>query len=120
MAVEDDDVTFILLQSLSYLLSFSGGALAHAFLPCRGEAHFDKAERWTLSSRKGHNLFLVTAHEIGHTLGLAHSPVRHALMSPYYKKLGHSLLLSWDDIIAVQQLYGKNENILLLITYNSV
>ncbi|XP_063060829.1 matrix metalloproteinase-28 [Engraulis encrasicolus] len=84
-----------------------GGALAHAFFPFRGEAHFDMAERWTLTGLKGHNLFLVTAHEIGHTLGLGHSPVRHALMSPYYKKLGHTLLLSWDDISAVQQLYGR-------------
>ncbi|TMS07671.1 Matrix metalloproteinase-28 [Larimichthys crocea] len=84
-----------------------GGTLAHAFLPRRGEAHFDRAERWTLNGHKGHNLFMVTAHEIGHTLGLEHSPVRHALMSPYYRKLGRSLVLSWDDIIAVQQLYGK-------------
>ncbi|XP_028429376.1 matrix metalloproteinase-28 isoform X2 [Perca flavescens] len=84
-----------------------GGALAHAFLPRRGEAHFDMAERWTLNGHKGHNLFMVTAHEIGHTLGLEHSPVHHALMSPYYRKLGRSLVLSWDDIIAVQQLYGK-------------
>lgn len=50
---------------------------------------------------------MVTAHEIGHTLGLEHSPVRHALMSPYYRKLGRSLVLSWDDILAVQQLYGE-------------
>lgn len=85
----------------------SGGTLAHAFLPRRGEAHFDRAERWTLNGHKGHNLFMVTAHEIGHTLGLEHSPVRHALMSPYYRKLGRSLVLSWDDIIAVQQLYGE-------------
>ncbi|KAJ8275719.1 hypothetical protein COCON_G00074710 [Conger conger] len=84
-----------------------GGALAHAFFPCRGEAHFDMAERWTLDGFKGHNLFMVIAHEIGHTLGLEHSPVRHALMSPYYKKLGKALVLSWDDITAVQQLYGK-------------
>ncbi|XP_058489245.1 matrix metalloproteinase-28 [Solea solea] len=84
-----------------------GGTLAHAFLPRRGEAHFDKAERWTLNGHKGHNLFMVTAHEIGHTLGLEHSPVRHALMSPYYRKLGRNLVPSWDDIIAVQQLYGK-------------
>ncbi|CAB1347499.1 unnamed protein product [Coregonus sp. 'balchen'] len=84
-----------------------GGALAHAFFPCRGEAHFDMAERWTLYGHKGHNLFMVTAHEIGHTLGLEHSPVRHALMSPYYRKLGRALVLSWDDIAAVQQLYGK-------------
>ncbi|XP_070987845.1 matrix metalloproteinase-28 [Oncorhynchus clarkii lewisi] len=84
-----------------------GGALAHAFFPCRGEAHFDMAERWTLYGHKGHNLFMVTAHEIGHTLGLEHSPVRHSLMSPYYRKLGRALVLSWDDIAAVQQLYGK-------------
>ncbi|XP_026081659.1 matrix metalloproteinase-28 [Carassius auratus] len=84
-----------------------GGTLAHAFFPFRGEAHFDMSERWTLNGLKGHNLFLVTAHEIGHTLGLVHSPVRHALMSPYYKKMGSNTLLSWDDITAVQQLYGK-------------
>lgn len=84
-----------------------GGALAHAFFPRRGEAHFDISERWTLNSHKGRNLFIVTAHEIGHTLGLEHSPVRNALMSPYYKKLGKDLVLSWDDIAAVQQLYGK-------------
>lgn len=65
------------------------------------------AERWTLYGHKGHNLFMVTAHEIGHTLGLEHSPVRHSLMSPYYRKLGRALVLSWDDIAAVQQLYGK-------------
>ncbi|XP_058601222.1 matrix metalloproteinase-28 isoform X2 [Onychostoma macrolepis] len=84
-----------------------GGALAHAFFPSRGEAHFDLSERWTLNGLKGHNLFLVTAHEIGHTLGLVHSPVRHSLMSPYYKKMSSNALLSWDDITAVQQLYGK-------------
>ncbi|KAK7156951.1 hypothetical protein R3I94_006871 [Phoxinus phoxinus] len=84
-----------------------GGALAHAFFPFRGEAHFDMSERWTLSGLKGHNLFLVTAHEIGHTLGLVHSPVRHALMSPYYKKTGSNALLSWHDISAIQQLYGQ-------------
>ncbi|KAG7278950.1 hypothetical protein CRUP_036601 [Coryphaenoides rupestris] len=84
-----------------------GGTLAHAFLPQRGEAHFDMSERWTLNGHKGHNLFMVTAHEIGHTLGLEHSPVRHALMSPYYRKLGRNLVLSWDDITAVQQLYDS-------------
>lgn len=84
-----------------------GGALAHAFLPRRGEAHFDRDERWTLSRRRGRNLFVVLAHEIGHTLGLAHSPAPRALMAPYYKKLGRDALLSWDDVLAVQNLYGK-------------
>ncbi|XP_054988661.1 matrix metalloproteinase-28 [Sorex araneus] len=84
-----------------------GGALAHAFLPRRGEAHFDGAERWSLGRRRGRNLFVVLAHEIGHTLGLAHSPAPRALMAPYYKKLGRDALLSWDDVLAVQNLYGK-------------
>lgn len=84
-----------------------GGTLAHAFLPRRGEAHFDRAERWSLDGHKGHNLFLVAAHEVGHTLGLQHSPVRHALMSPYYRRSRRRLLLSWDDVVAVQQLYGE-------------
>ncbi|XP_010592545.1 matrix metalloproteinase-28 isoform X2 [Loxodonta africana] len=84
-----------------------GGALAHAFLPRRGEAHFDLDERWSLSSRRGRNLFVVVAHEIGHTLGLPHSPAPRALMAPYYKRLGRDALLSWDDVLAVQSLYGK-------------
>ncbi|XP_070418578.1 matrix metalloproteinase-28 isoform X2 [Equus przewalskii] len=84
-----------------------GGALAHAFLPRRGEAHFDRDERWSLSRRRGRNLFVVLAHEIGHTLGLSHSPAPRALMAPYYKKLGRDALLSWDDVLAVQSLYGK-------------
>ncbi|XP_061461114.1 matrix metalloproteinase-28 [Rhineura floridana] len=84
-----------------------GGALAHAFFPRRGEAHFDNDERWSLDSGKGRNLFVVVAHEIGHTLGLEHSPVRNALMSPYYKKLGKDFVLNWDDILSIQNLYGK-------------
>ncbi|KAM9597721.1 matrix metalloproteinase-28 isoform 1-T1 [Trichechus inunguis] len=84
-----------------------GGALAHAFLPRRGEAHFDLDERWSLSRRRGRNLFVVVAHEIGHTLGLTHSPAPRALMAPYYKRLGRDALLSWDDVLAVQRLYGK-------------
>uniref|UniRef100_A0A670Y079 Matrix metallopeptidase 28 n=1 Tax=Pseudonaja textilis TaxID=8673 RepID=A0A670Y079_PSETE len=85
-----------------------GGALAHAFFPRRGEAHFDNDERWSLDSGKGRNLFVVMAHEIGHTLGLEHSPVSNALMSPYYKKLGKGFVLSWDDVLAIQNLYGKS------------
>ncbi|XP_040496916.1 matrix metalloproteinase-28 isoform X4 [Ursus maritimus] len=88
-----------------------GGALAHAFLPRRGEAHFDRDERWTLSRRRGRNLFVVLAHEIGHTLGLPHSPAPRALMAPYYKRLGRDALLSWDDVLAVQGLYDGQQRL---------
>ncbi|XP_032177407.1 matrix metalloproteinase-28 isoform X2 [Mustela erminea] len=88
-----------------------GGALAHAFLPRRGEAHFDRDERWSLTRRRGRNLFVVLAHEIGHTLGLPHSPAPRALMAPYYKRLGRDALLSWDDVLAVQGLYDGQQRL---------
>ena len=81
--------------------------MAHAFLPRRGEAHFDRDERWSLSRRRGRNLFVVLAHEIGHTLGLTHSAAPRALMAPYYKRLGRDALLSWDDVLAVDIRLGK-------------
>ncbi|XP_072434329.1 matrix metalloproteinase-20-like [Chiloscyllium punctatum] len=86
-----------------------GGTLAHAFSPgpgIGGNIHFDQEEDWTLG-HYGVNLFHVAAHEFGHALGLGHSRHRSAVMYPTYK-YGRSNIfsLSWDDFIAVQDLYG--------------
>ncbi|XP_071455412.1 matrix metalloproteinase-14 isoform X2 [Hetaerina americana] len=87
-----------------------GGTLAHAYFPVYGgDAHFDDSESWTVRSRRGTNLFQVAAHEFGHSLGLSHSDVKTALMAPFYRGYNPSFTLDNDDIIAIQELYGKKD-----------
>jgi peptidoglycan hydrolase-like protein with peptidoglycan-binding domain len=88
-----------------------GGVLAHAFYPppnggdLAGDAHFDDAENWSINlPPSGVDLYTVAAHEIGHSLGLAHSTVSGALMYPYYG--GPHRFLDQDDINGIQALYG--------------
>lgn len=86
----------------------NGQTLAHAYFPqYGGDAHFDEDELWTVNAPNGVNLFQVAAHEFGHSLGLAHSDVRSALMAPFYRGYEESFKLDQDDISAVQELYGK-------------
>lgn len=49
----------------------------------------------------------VATHELGHSLGLAHSPVYSSIMFPYYKGPEDSKDLAYDDIMAMYDLYGK-------------
>ncbi|XP_046393280.1 matrix metalloproteinase-14 isoform X2 [Ischnura elegans] len=87
-----------------------GGTLAHAYFPVYGgDAHFDDSESWTVRSRRGTNLFQVAAHEFGHSLGLSHSDVKSALMAPFYRGYNPTFTLDNDDIIAIQELYGKKD-----------
>uniref|UniRef100_A0A8B9E6W2 Matrix metallopeptidase 7 n=1 Tax=Anser cygnoides TaxID=8845 RepID=A0A8B9E6W2_ANSCY len=87
-----------------------GNTLAHAFAPGEGiggDAHFDDDERWSRYNQ-GVNLFLVAAHEFGHSLGLGHSNVRGALMYPLYSYVNpETFTLSKDDRQGIQKLYGK-------------
>jgi hypothetical protein len=86
-----------------------GRVLAHATFPnpyTEGQVdlHFDEDERWVNSESRNVDLLTVAAHEIGHTLGLAHSDDPNALMFAAYQ--GPRRFLGADDIQGIQALYG--------------
>ncbi|XP_069058469.1 matrix metalloproteinase-18-like [Pleurodeles waltl] len=87
------------------------GTLAHAYAPgtgIGGDTHFDEDENWTKGST-GFNLFLVAAHEFGHSLGLSHSNDRRALMFPTYSYTDPARFqLPKDDVNGIQALYGPS------------
>ena len=88
----------------------NGGILAHAFFPrYGGDVHFDDDEDWTVKSFRGTSLLMSASHELGHSLGLAHSRVRGSLMSPFYSGYKSDLSLHRDDVDGIQALYGKRE-----------
>uniref|UniRef100_A0A286XIL9 Matrix metallopeptidase 10 n=1 Tax=Cavia porcellus TaxID=10141 RepID=A0A286XIL9_CAVPO len=87
-----------------------GMSLAHAYPPgpgFYGDVHFDDDEKWT-EDASGTNLFLVAAHELGHSLGLFHSTDPKALMYPLYNSFTDlaRFRLSQDDVNGIQFLYG--------------
>ncbi|XP_047373513.1 matrix metalloproteinase-27 isoform X3 [Sciurus carolinensis] len=88
------------------------GVLGHAFPPglgLGGDTHFDEDENWTTKDTSGFNLFLVAAHEFGHSLGLSHSNDQTALMFPNYVSMDPSKYpLSQDDINGIQSIYDEN------------
>jgi hypothetical protein len=88
-----------------------GDVLAHASFPNPYDKsqvflHFDDEERWVDSDSQNVDLETVAAHEIGHTLGLAHSDDPNALMYPSYS--GPHRFLDQDDISGAQAVYGAS------------
>lgn len=92
-----------------------GGRVAQTYYPFAsgaiwydGDIVLDDAETWVVGTptqafpHQSHLTTIVT-HELGHSLGLAHSPNRAALMWPYYS--GPQGLTD-HDIAGVQALYG--------------
>ncbi len=95
-----------------------GTVLAHAFFPGGGrggDAHFDADEDWTTEERTVSkyraSVFAVAIHEFGHSLGLSHSSVEGSLMYPWYSmEIPSDFRLPIDDRVAIQHLYGPNED----------
>jgi len=90
-----------------------GDVLAHASFPNPYDdrqvfLHFDDDERWVDSNTQNVDLLTVAAHEIGHTLGLAHSSDPNSLMYPSYD--GPRRFLGDDDVAGIQDLYGVSSN----------
>ena len=53
------------------------------------------------------NLFQIITHELGHSLGMAHSSDSNALMYAYYRGYEPHFQLGQDDIAGIQKLYGQ-------------
>lgn len=94
-----------------------GNVLAHAFYPydragLGGDIHFDADENWT-DDRKNNgdamDFYTVALHELGHSLGLAHSTVVNSVMFPYYRGYDSDtqIQLGYDDILGIYDLYSK-------------
>eukprot|EP00058_Branchiostoma_floridae_P019752 XP_002605242.1 hypothetical protein BRAFLDRAFT_92284 [Branchiostoma floridae] len=94
-----------------YPFDGEGGIYAHAFFPQDGDVHFDNDEIWALKQENSpkKDLFIIAAHELGHSLGLGHSKVDGAVMRPKYRDImKHKDIekLSSDDTAAIQAVYG--------------
>ena len=64
----------------------------------------------TFSSKNRDEKISIIAHEIGHALGLGHSPSEHALM--YWRSMANKFYLARDDVKGLTYLYPKKDKFL--------
>ncbi len=89
--------------------------LAHAFYPppngntAAGDLHFDRQESWSCTPGSSIDIGIVTLHEVGHSIGLNHEPIKLAVMNPTYNTAVSTL--QPDDINGVSSIYGPNSSI---------
>jgi hypothetical protein len=91
-----------------YPFDGAGPILAHTFYPVptnpepiAGDMHLNGSETWNVGADT--DIYTVTLHEAGHSLGLGHTTDTTAIMYPYYR-LGQQI--ANDDINGIQSLYG--------------
>lgn len=71
---------------------------------------FDDSEVWELAipiTRTSFDLVAVATHEIGHSLGLGHSPIQTAIMRSSFNSGTSQRFLDSDDINGIQSIYGS-------------
>ncbi|KFW77765.1 Matrix metalloproteinase-9, partial [Manacus vitellinus] len=73
---------------------------------CATTSNYDTDKKWGFCPDRGYSIFLVAAHEFGHSLGLDHSSVREALMYPMYSYI-QDFHLHPDDVQGIQYLYEE-------------
>lgn len=102
----------------AFLTSFFHIRTAHAFYPgtgLSGDVHLDDDESWDIEDGRGGDVsfFYTLLHELGHSLGLAHSSETESIMYPWYsssRTLDRSAKeLYEDDIIGIEQIYGPKD-----------
>ena len=88
-----------------------GGSSAHAYFPpvqgtsAASDIHFDLADSWKIGfGGTGFDIQQVAAHEIGHAIGLGHSPVPGSLMNTIYTETFSGVQA--DDIAGAIAIYG--------------
>jgi hypothetical protein len=70
---------------------------------------FDDSDIWALAipiASKSLDLVDFATHEIGHSLGLGHSPIPTAIMRPSFNSGSSQRSLDQDDIKGIQSIYG--------------
>lgn len=84
------------------------GVLAYAALPRNGDMFFDDTESWAEYHRfrppYSFSYKTVALHELGHSLGFAHSNVPSAVMYAFYGPTRHTL--TDDDIAGAIDMFG--------------